>query len=593
MKILGLSSNYHDASAALVVDGKLIAAAAEERFTLQKHDPNFPVLAAEFCLKRAGLSAEELDCIAYHENPNEKFSRTLSSSFARFPFSLPTFLKSMREAITGGFWVRNRISAALDVHPNKIIYVPHHCSHAAHSFLTSPFDEAAIMTLDAAGEWMCSGFFTGHRRQKKILPVGIVPFPHSLGLVYSAFTGFLGFKVNDGECSTMALAAFGQPRFAAEIRKIIRLTGDGGYEIDVSYFDFTRDDSLPITRKFTGIFGEPRAHSEVLPFDCLKDPAAQPAVPTEVQRYADIAASIQLVLEETILSLAASLRSSTGLPKLCLSGGVALNCVAVGKLADSGIFDELYVPPDPGDGGGAAGAALFQHFRAAGSGEPDQDFSPYQGESYDEEDVLAILPLLPSAGHVKVAVKRDFDAAVVFAAEALAGGKIVGWLQDRFEAGPRALGNRSILADPSNVATARRISARVKRRASFRPYACSVASDELERVFGRRKSAHSLAARWMQSSSEVDGSVRAQLRAAIHVDGTTRPHVCTEELNPRLHRLLGEFKARKGLGALLNTSFNESGMPIVASPVNALLMFLRTDMDVLVLNGTVLVKEEI
>jgi len=589
MRILGLSSNYHDASAALVIDGQVVAAAAEERFTLQKHDPNFPSLSAKFCLEQAGITAEQLDYIAYHEDPSAKFSRTLTSSFARFPFSLPTFIKSMREAITGGFWIRNRISSALNVDPRKIVYVPHHCSHAAHAFLTSPFEDAAIMTLDAAGEWMCSGFFTGSRSANRIEPISVIPFPHSLGLVYSAFTGFLGFKVNDGECSTMALAAFGKPRFAEEVRKIIRPASDGTYEIDASYFDFTRDDSLPLTEKFLRVFGEPRPYREILPFDCFSDIAAQ-VNDESAARFADVAASIQLVLEETVLRLALHLRDRTGLSNLCLSGGVALNCVAVGKLADSGIFDNVYVPPDPGDGGGALGAALFEHYSRTGSAGTASHFHPYHGKSYSEDEVLELLPYLPQREKVRVAVENDFDSAVSAAADALTAGKIVGWLQNRFEVGPRALGNRSILVDPSNISSAKRLSQRVKKRASFRPYACSVADFEREKIFGSQKSARSVAAHWMQASSLVERSQQSNLRAAIHVDGTTRPHICGEKMNPRFHRLLKEFGQRKGTAALLNTSFNESGMPMVASAVNAFLMFLRTDMDILVLNGTVLEK---
>lgn len=587
MKVLGLSSNYHDASAALVVDGQVVAAAAEERFTLQKHDPNFPLFSARFCLEQAGLTASDLDLVAYHEDPASKFSRTLSSSFVRFPYSLPTFVKSMREAITGGFWIKNRISAALDVHPRRITYVPHHCSHAAHAFLTSPFEEAAIMTLDAAGEWMCSGFFSGSRTAG-IEPLAVVPFPHSLGLVYSAFTGFLGFKVNDGECSTMALAAFGSPRYAGEVRSIIRSSPDGTYEIDDSYFDFSRDESLPITAKFLRAFGAPRPYRSRLPFDCLAD--GPQAADEEMRRYADIAASVQLVLEETVLRLARNLRERTGLKKLCLSGGVALNCVAVGKLIEAGIFEDVYVPPDPGDGGGALGAALFEHYRSAGMNGA-MNFHPYHGKSYSEDEVLSILSGLPAAAKVRVAVTRDFPATAAATAELLSKGAIVGWVQGRFEAGPRALGNRSILCDPSNLEAARRLSGQVKKRAAFRPYACSVAAHAAGAAFDSRKSVAAAAARWMQTSALVSESHQARLRAASHVDGTTRPHVCEREQNPAMHHLLLEMEKRNGLAALLNTSFNESGMPIVASPTNALLSFLRTKMDALALNGTLLVKE--
>lgn len=588
MKILGISSNYHDASAALVIDGKVAAAAAEERFTLQKHDPNFPVHSARYCLEQAGISAEDLDFIAYHEDPNSKFSRTLSSSFAHFPFSLPTFVKSMRDAITGGFWIKNRISTELDVDPRKIVYVPHHCSHAAQAFLLSPFDRAAIMTLDAAGEWMCSGLFTGDRNQSRIDPVAVVPFPHSLGLIYSCFTGFLGFKVNDGECSTMALAAFGEATYAEEVRAIIQAHEDGTYRIDGTYFDFSRDDSLPITPKFIEIFGSPRPYGSPVPFDSMSD--GKGSADAESQRYADIAASVQLVLEETILRMARRLRETTGCNKLCVGGGVALNCVAMGKLMEAAIFDEVYVPPDPGDGGGALGAALFENAKRTGNMQGENGFLPYQGKAYSESEILSFLPHLRAASGVYVEVENDPAKTAVRTAELLAEGKIVGWMQDRFEVGPRALGNRSILCDPGNIQTARRLSQRVKKRASFRPYACSVAEFELDRVFGKGEWVAARNARWMQASSRVERGEVSKLRAAMHVDGTTRPHICRESQNPRLHRLLTEFAKHKGVAALLNTSFNESGMPIVASPAHALLMFLRTEMDVLVINGTLIRK---
>lgn len=593
MRILGLSSNYHDASAALVVDGQVVAASAEERFTLQKHDPSFPLHAANFCLEQAGLTVDDIDYIAYHEEPAVKFSRTLSSSFARFPFSLPTFIKSMREAITSGFWIKYDICKYLGAAPKKVVFMPHHYSHAAHAFLTSPFEKAAVLTIDAAGEWMCSGIFTGDRARGKnaIEAQSIVPFPHSLGLVYSAFTGFLGFKVNDGECSTMALAAFGTPRFAEHVRKIIKEAEDGTYEIDISYFDFSKSDALPITKKFTDIFGPPRAYRESVPFDCLRDGPQE--VSAEHQHYADVAASVQLVLEEHVLRMLKTAVERTGLRQVCIGGGVALNCVAVGKAIESGLADEVFVPPDPGDGGGAMGAALFASVLSDKNGTTPNYFHPYFGKAYGEEAVLDMLPHLEEhSPRAKVLVQKDFSAAVEAAAAALAEGKIVGWVQDRFENGPRALGNRSILASPDRIDTAKRLSKAVKRRAAFRPYACSVADFALDDIFSDKKSAHSSPARWMQTSVQVKPEKRAELRAALHVDGSTRPHVCSESTNPRLYRLLRDFGRKTGRPpVLLNTSFNERGMPMISSPVDALLMFLRTDMDMLVVGDSVLVKD--
>ncbi|MBI3548922.1 MAG: carbamoyl transferase [Elusimicrobia bacterium] len=598
MKVLGLSSNYHDASAALVIDGDIVAAAAEERFTLQKHDPSFPRNAARFCLEQAGLAVDGLDVIAYHEQPEVKFSRTLCSAFAQFPFSLKTFLKSMKEAVTSGLWVRNQISRDLDCDPAKIVYVPHHLSHAAHAFLPSPFEEAAILTVDAVGEWTCTGFFRGGAKDGRAFvdPVDVVPFPHSLGLAYSAFTAFLGFPVNDGECSTMALAAFGAPRYADAVREVIPAQPDGTYRVDLSFFDFSNWEGVPITPKFTERFGLPRPYASRLPFDCLSDDRG--SVDADSQRYADVAASVQLVLEERVLALARLARERTGLRDLCLAGGVALNCVATGKLLDSGIFDRVFVPPDPGDGGGAMGAALYADLRATGKRRP-ASLHPYFGKHYELDGTADMVSHLDPTRWKKYAgdgqhgrVDRPLRATrcasieetVARAAEALASGKIVGWVQGRFENGPRALGNRSILADPSNLDTARRLSKAVKGRAAFRPYACAVASEDAAKMFERSDAP---TVKWMQASRQVAAPAAARVRAALHVDRSTRPQVCSAADNPRFHRLLLEFGRKSGLAALLNTSFNEKGSPMVASPNDALLTFARTDMDMLVIDDLI------
>lgn len=607
MKVLGLSSGYHDSAAALVIDGVVVAAAAEERFTRVKHDPSFPELSAQYCLEMGGISASELDYVAYHEDPEVKFSRAFSSSLANFPFSFRTFARSMKESITGGFWIRNTISKTLDIHPRKIVCVPHHLSHAAHAFRTSPFSEAAILTVDAVGEWTCTGLFQGRTEagSVKLDTIGLVPFPNSLGLVYSAFTAFLGFKANDGECSTMALAAFGQPRFADEVRRVIRVKGDGSYDVDLSYFDFSKADALPITKKFVTSFGEPRSIKSSLPFDCL---SGEIQADPENQRYADIAASVQLVLEEAVIALAKKIRKETGSQNLCLGGGVALNCVANSKLIAERIFENVYIPPDPGDGGGAMGAALYIALREnepvptkagefsaylgqAGAKEGDRDASLEMARHLKPEEwnQYRRKGLKPLNGQLKITKTDDIDSLAQRTAELIAEGKIVGWVQGRFENGPRALGNRSILADPSNLETARRLSRQVKLRAPFRPYAFSITEEDSKRVFD---GSASLPAKWMQVSMSVQEAYRPKLRAALHIDGSTRPQVCTESDNPRFHALLSAYGRKTGLSALLNTSFNEKGLPLVTSYTDALLMFARTDLDVLILDEHIVEKAQ-
>ena len=598
MKVLGLSSHYHDASAALVVDGVPVAAASEERFTRQKHDPTFPERSARFCLEQAGLRAEDLDLVAYHEEPEVKFARSLAATFARWPLSAPTFVRSMTEAVSSGLWIRETISSTIDVPPAKIVCVPHHLSHAAHAFLTSPFEDAAVLTLDAVGEWTSTGMFDARIEGGRavIEPVASIPFPHSLGLVYSAFTAYLGFEANDAECSTMALAAFGTPRLAPQVREILRGLPDGAFEVDASYFDWSGRDGLPVTERFLTVFGPARPYKEALSFDAFSSDAAPGG---QEGRWADVAASVQLVLEERVLAFAEAAQRRTGRRRLCLAGGVALNCVANGRLVDTGLFEDLHVPPDPGDGGGAMGAALYAGLAAGERRAPAAGFGPYLGRAYDESATSAMLPHLDparwekyrgaGAGTPRRGVRTrllESDAAVVeAAADLLAEGKIIAWVQGRFENGPRALGNRSILCDPSNLAVARRLSATVKRRAPFRPYALAVAGDEAGRVL---EGALPIAARWMQVARRVRPEALASVRAAAHTDGTTRPQVCGPEDNPLFHALLKAYGRRRGLSALLNTSFNEKGMPISSAPDDALLAFARTDLDALVMGRTLI-----
>lgn len=592
MKILGVSSNYHDASSCLTIDGQVIACSTEERFSLIKHDPSFPSLSSQFCLKQANIKASDLDFIAYHEDPAVKFSRTLTSSFLRFPFSRGTFVKSMQEAISSGLKIRSDLSHTFDIDPDRILYVPHHLSHAAQSYYGSGFDDAAILTIDAAGEWTCSGIF--HGRGNQIVPLDAVFFPHSLGLIYSAFTAFLGFKANDGECSTMALAAFGEPKYADKVRKIIRVKDNGLYEIDLSYFDFGKWDSLPLTTKFIKNFGQPRSYKSTIPFNCLTD--TQENISEDNQRFADIAASIQLVLEEAVLGLVRYSKEITGSDNLCIAGGVALNAVSNSKILQSKLFKEVFIPPDPGDGGGAMGAALVATMTLSGGHFARQKLHPYFGSDFCEKKDIAMLKSLDfsrvnsmsrfrGSGYLEIDEFSNQRELISQTAQSIAAGKIIGWCQGRFENGPRALGNRSILANPASIETAMRLSQKVKARASFRPYAFSIANGFEKSVFVDDEASHA-PARWMQTSARVQPRARKSIRAALHTDGTSRPQVCSQSDNELYNELLNDFGSLSEVPALLNTSFNESGFPLVATSKEAIMMFLRTDMDILVLNNT-------
>lgn len=597
--VLGVSAHFHDASAALVVDGEIVAAAAEERFTRLKHDSNFPRLAIEFCLQQGGLAARQLDAVVFYEDPSLKFTRVVASTLAGFPRSRSPFVSAMKDWLTSKLWLRDQISRELDIHPRKIRFVRHHDSHMAQAFLASPFDEAAILTMDAVGEWTSTAIGHGDRRAPDpVRALDQVDYPHSLGLAYAAFTAFLGFRPNDAEASTMALAAFGRPRYAAELRRIIRAAGDGLYQVDSRFFSFLSSDFRLFTPEFVRIFGPPRDFRSELPFDCLEDapeplPAGVPA-----QRFADLAASVQLVLEEVALALAERAWRRTGSSRLCIAGGVALNAVANSKVIERSPFQEVFIPPDPGDGGAALGAALLEYSRRWGDLRP-LAVTPRLGKSFHEDSPAPLLREIDPADWAPfvaqgcalchqedletVAFDSSDELIDVVTGELLAG-SIVGWVQGRFELGPRALGNRSIFVDPRNIPAVKRLSSRVKQRARFRPYALSIREEDVPLCFDFSGGIPHCA-RWMQMVKRVRTEAAPLVRGAMHCDGTTRLQVCAAQDNPRFHHLLSAFGERRGLGALLNTSFNEAGYPMVASPAEALLMFARTEMDVLVVDN--------
>ncbi len=607
-KVLGLSYGYHDASACLVVGGRIIAAVAEERFTRQKHDANFPAFAVEQLLEQTGLRIDDIDLVVYHEDPHTKFSRVLTSSLAPFPSSRKEFVNSVKTWLGKKLWSLNGIAARLRISPTKIRYLGHHFSHAVQAFMGSGFDEAAILVVDAVGDWSCTAMFRGRWVEGKpqIERLVEIAFPHSIGLVYSAFTAYLGFNPNDSECSTMAIAAFGRPKYAGKVRAILgELDGDS-YSVDQRYFHFANFYKGAVTDLFLQEFGRGRDAREKLPFSSLGsfDHGREPS--EDEQRWADIAASLQLVTEERILQLGRRLHENTGLTKLCYAGGVSLNCVANYKLLSEGPFEQIWIPPDPGDGGTSVGTSLYTCAVEGGGLAPeDLAYGPYIGLAYDEAgDIDMIEHLRPD--HFLEYLKRGVVAQTgvkwaheTFASDAelcehvaqrLMDREIVGWVQGRFEIGPRALGNRSILIRPDDLELALRLSTLVKERAAFRPYAFSISSKDALAVLDI-PAAHVAMQRWMQYAVPVKPAMSAKVRAALHVDNTTRPQVCAEADNPVYSQLLRSFGARFGVEVVLNTSFNPSGYPIVATPVEAMAMFARTDMDALVLNRSIIWKQ--
>ena len=606
MKVLGISYGYHDASATLVIDGQIVAAMAEERLTRQKHDAHFPTYAIRHCLAEGGIGTQDLDKVVFHEDPHTKFTRVITASLAPFPHSRREFVNSAKSWLGNKLWALNTLSARLDLEPEKITYVGHHFSHAAQAFMGSGFERSAILIVDAVGDWSSTALFIGQwvDGRPEIERVTEIAFPHSLGLVYSAITAYLGFRPNDSEATTMALAAFGTPRFADVFREIIVAEPDGTYTVDQRYFNFANFYKGAYTDALVERLGPARESGAPLGLDCLNPDAT---LSEDEQRFADIAASIQCVLEERILGLCSALHTAAQTENLCLAGGVAFNCVANQRILDESAFTSLYIPPDPGDGGTSVGTALYTAAQTGDLTPAGLCHSAYLGKSFDEGPVLEMIEHVNPA-HFRQYMKAGVDAAqnktwkverfdredgftelCAAVADRLMQGQLVGWFQGNFEMGPRALGNRSLLARPDDLDAARRLSTLVKNRAPYRPYAFSVTDADalaLLDIPADQVRFH----RWMQLAVPVRPEAADTVRAALHVDHTTRPQVCFAEDNPRYHAILSAFGDRYGKSVLLNTSFNPSGYPLVASPEEALVMFARTDLDVLVLGDALITK---
>ena len=576
MKILGISAHYHDSAAALVVDGLPVAAVQEERLSRRKNDAAFPIGAIEWCLDRAGLEPEALDAVVFYERPMLKFDRLLTSALRAFPRGRGAFAHAMKNALGEKVWVRGLITAHLGVPARKVLFTEHHQSHAAAAFLTAPTRRAAILTTDGVGEWATLTVGRGERSPQGATSIVLdreIRFPHSLGMLYSTFTAYLGFSVNEGEYKVMGLAAYGRPAMADQVRRLIRSTPDGAFTLDLDYFEYHASVTRSFSKRFVDLFGPPRDSHE--PID-LESP--------EGRRYADIAASVQLVLEERLVEMTRALRRETGLPDLCLGGGVALNGVANARiLAESG-FERLFVPPAPGDAGCALGAALYAdriHF-----GNPDRDVPdhPFWGPAIDEGELARL------AGEDGIAAEElDGRALIDRTADDLAAGRVVGWMQGASELGPRALGHRSILAAPHAVAMRDRLNRDIKYREEFRPFAPVAPIEVAERYFDLSPGAARLA-RFMSGVFPVRPEWRERLAAVTHVDGTARVQTLDREMDPLLHDLLTAYGRRSGVPVLLNTSFNLAGEPIVNRVVEGYSTFRRSGVDVLVAGRTRIVK---
>jgi len=572
-RILGISAFYHDSAAALVVDGRIVAAAQEERFTRRKHDWDFPARAVEYCLAEAGLAPGDLDHVAFYEKPLRKFDRLLETYLAFAPAGFRSFLLAMPLWLRGKLHIPRELDRGLQGrYRGRYLFLDHHESHAAAAFFPSPFDQAAILTLDGVGEWATGAFGVGDRNRVEL--IGEMRFPHSLGLLYSAFTYFCGFRVNSGEHKLMGLAPYGQPRFRDVILdKLVDLKDDGSFRLDLSYFNYCRGLTMT-SRKMDDLFGGPPRRPEAEITD----------------REKDLAASIQAVTEEVILRCARYVAQVTRMRDCVLGGGVALNCVANGRLLREGPFERIWIQPAAGDAGGALGAALFVWHQLLGhprgaDGSRDFQAGSLLGPRFSEEDIRRVLDVAGTTYRRYPSEDELLDAV----AASLAEGKIVGHFHGRMEFGPRALGNRSILADPRRSEMKDRLNEQVKYRESFRPFAPAVLREKAGRLFKLPRKADS--PYMLLVAPVATGKRVTRLPAVTHVDGSARVQT-VDERHDRFRRLLERFHKKTRCPVLLNTSFNVRGEPIVCTPADALRCFLGTGMDVLVLEDFILFKDQ-
>lgn len=571
MYILGISCFYHDAAAALIQDGTLIAAVEEERISRTKHDSEFPIGAIEFCLKRGGITVDDVDYVVFYEKPHLKFDRIVSTAVHTTPFSWSTFRDGMLTWLGEKLWVKGLLKDRLAIKdPNRILFSEHHLSHASSAYYCSPYDEAAILTVDAVGEWATATMGTGIGSQINLTYQ--LEFPHSLGLLYSAFTSFLGFDVNDGEYKVMGMAAFGEPRFLEKVERVASVANDGSLHLDMRYFDFHRSSTRMFNHRFQDLFGRPRSKEESETLDPY---------------YSDIAASIQRFTENALVAVARYLRRSTGMNNLCMAGGVALNSMANYRILKEAGFDSIYIQPAATDAGGALGAALWAYHALLNNPRHMTMDHAYYGPEFTDSDIV---DTLTSSG-ITYEEAANQDVLIGQVVDALTQSKVVGWYQSKMEWGPRALGNRSILADTRSHEMKDIVNQKIKFRETFRPFAPSVAAGSVGKHFQMTNAEEHYPSRFMLYVVPVLEEYRGQIPAVTHVDGTARLQVAHPEANPMYHRLISSFGQETGVPVVLNTSFNLRGEPIVNRPSDALQTFDRSGLDLLVMDRFLVRKD--
>jgi carbamoyltransferase len=594
MKILGISAYYHDAAASLVIDGEIIAAAQEERFTRRKHDSNFPVNAISYCLLEGKISSKDVDYVVFYDKPFLKFERLLETYLAFAPRGFKSFVTSLPIWLKDKLFQKTVISNALKdiwgkdvIWEEKLLFSEHHLSHAASAFFPSPFERAAVLTMDGVGEWTTTSLALGNGNKLSVIKE--IHFPHSIGLLYSAMTYYTGFKVNSGEYKVMGLAPYGEPKYAKLIKDhLIDIKEDGSFALDMSFFNYCTDLTMT-NEKFDTLFGGlPRKQESIL-----------------TQREMDLAASVQVVVEEVVIKLAKGVAKTTGEKNLCLAGGVALNCVANGKLFKEKVFEHLWIQPASGDAGGALGAALgayhimLNQARKVSDG-IDAMKGSYLGPEFSQEEIS---DRLASCG----AVFKTFneDELLEQTAKALAGGNAVGWMNGRMEFGPRALGGRSIIADPRSSNMQKLLNLKVKYRESFRPFAPSILREDVAQWFEldddspymllvadvvKNKRRQMTAEEQALFGIDKLNVPRSDIPSVTHVDYSARVQTVHEETNPRYYALIKRFKELTGCPIIVNTSFNVRGEPIICTPEDAFRCFMGTELDVLVVGNALLTK---
>jgi carbamoyltransferase len=588
MYILGISAYYHDSAACILKDGVIIAAAQEERFTRKKHDQNFPINAIKYCLKEASITSSDLEIVAFYDKPFLKFERILETYLSYAPKGIGSFLKAMPLWIKKKIWIKSLIQDELD-YEGKILFPEHHASHAASAFYASPFKESAFLTMDGVGEWATTSYGIGEGNKMEML--ADIKFPNSLGLLYSAFTYYTGFRVNSGEYKVMGLAPYGEAKYKELIYKyLIDVKDDGSFNMDMSYFDYNV--GLTMTnKKFDKLFGGPP-----------REPESE-----LTQKEMDLARSVQEVTEEIVLKMAKHVRKVTDKNYLCLAGGVALNCVANGKLLRSGIFDDIFIQPAAGDAGGALGCAYVAWYQYLDNdrktdGKTDSMDGAYLGPAYSNEEIGKYLNE-KNYNYIRL-TDEELPEKI---ADLINDQNVIGWFQGRMEFGPRALGGRTIIGDSRSAETQKTINLKIKYRESFRPFAPSIREENISEYFDiDRPSPYMLLVADVVKDKQLPMTdeqesyfglkklniARSQVPAITHVDYSARIQSVSKKTNKRYHDMLTVFNEKYGCPVIVNTSFNVRGEPIVCTPKDAYLCFMRTEMDYLILNNYLLAKTD-